>query len=355
MAFFHLKNVPGHPWPALPDAAFAPVWNAYLELERTQWLTAADLEQCQLRQVRAVLEHCLRHVPYYREVLTAAGIVASAVNTMEDFRQIPRLPRRIYQERPAAFIAEQLPAGTMTNEAGVPVPTHTNVPQTQRSWLWRHACYLRDLEWCDIDPTGTVAIIQNTDAAGAESPGLMHGVTWPTWSPELESLIEMGLAYIMDVRQDPCVHHAWLRQVAPEYLVSTIANLEALAPLARAEGPIPRLRVIQATPELLPSASRAHIEAAFGVPVKNSYCCAEAGYLASPCTAHGLHVHAENILLEVLDTSGQPCAPGQRGQVYVTSLHNLRAPLVRYELGDEAAADPAPCLCGRGLPKLTTA
>ena len=34
----------------------------------------------------------------------------------------------------------------------------------------------------------------------------------------------------------------------------------------------------------------------------------------SPCPAgHGLHVHAENILTEVLDADGNPCPPGQTG------------------------------------------
>src|SRR5271155_2789237 len=110
MAFFHLKNVPGYSWPALPDAAFADVWNAYLELDRSQWLQPATLAERQLRQVRTLLDHCLRHVPYYREAL--AGIVPAAVQTMEDFRRIPLLPRRVYQEHKAAILAVQVPADT---------------------------------------------------------------------------------------------------------------------------------------------------------------------------------------------------------------------------------------------------
>src|SRR5580704_2498920 len=99
MAFFQLKNIPGYPWPALPDAAFADVWNAYLELDRNQWLQPATLAERQLRQVRTLLDHCLRHVPYYRDVLSAAGVVPAAVQTMADFRRIPLLRRRVYQEQ----------------------------------------------------------------------------------------------------------------------------------------------------------------------------------------------------------------------------------------------------------------
>jgi phenylacetate-CoA ligase len=66
-----------------------------------------------------------------------------------------------------------------------------------------------------------------------------------------------------------------------------------------------------------------------------------------------LHVHAENVLLEVLDEQGQPCQAGQTGRVHVTSLHNLRAPFIRYDLDDEATVGASSCPCGRGLPLLT--
>ena len=48
---------------------------------------------------------------------------------------------------------------------------------------------------------------------------------------------------------------------------------------------------------------------------------------------------------------GSPCAPGEIGRVIVTDLHNFAMPLIRYELGDQAALGP-PCACGRGLPVL---
>ena len=54
-------------------------------------------------------------------------------------------------------------------------------------------------------------------------------------------------------------------------------------------------------------------------------------------------------MLEIVDEQGQPCAPGQTGQVLVTTLHNYATPLIRYEVGDMAEFGE-PCPCGRGLP-----
>src|SRR2546430_17414829 len=113
MTFFHVKTLPGYDWPPLASAAIGQVWDAYLELERTQWLDAAVFQDRQLQQVRELLAHCITEVPYYREVLPADRINPGAIQTLADFRRLPLLPRRTYQQRFPAFAAERLPAGTV--------------------------------------------------------------------------------------------------------------------------------------------------------------------------------------------------------------------------------------------------
>lgn len=357
MAFFHLRTVPGCRWPPLPDAVFAQAWNAYLELDRTQWLDPAEILQGQLKQVRALLAHCMSHVPYYREVLPAAGIVPGAIQTMDDFRRIPLLPRRVYQEKVSPRPATWLPPGTLatgTSQTTGSSGTPTTTCATNMTSLWWFAFYLRDLEWCGLDPTGSLAAIRLTDETGVKLQQLLQGVASSCWLPPLESLIQSGPSHLMDIAQDPRVQLSWLRRLAPDYLLSYSANLESLACLIRQEAPLPQLRAIQSVSTTLTADAKAMIETAFGVPVKNTYSCNEMGYLASPCpTEPGLHVHAENVLLEVLDDAGRPCAPGQTGRIYLTHLHNLRGPFLRYEIGDEATVGPLKCACGRGLPLLT--
>jgi len=356
MPFFHLRSLAGQ---ALPDA-YCQVWSAYLSLDRSQWLDPPEIERQQLEQARSLLAHCYAHVPYYRKLFPAAGIVPDAVHTMDDFRRIPLLSRRTYQEQLASFVAEQLPPGTVATGAvhtsgssGTPL----QVFQTNVGDLWWHGLYLRDLEWCNIDPTGTLAVIRSTGRGGEALARALAGVSVPYWQPWLQPLIETGVCHGMDISQDQRRQLQWLRGLSPTYLFSYPSNLEMLARLLGDVGPIPSLKAIQAISETLSEETQAAIEAAFGVPVKNTYSCIEAGYLASPCTAgQGLHVHAENVLLEVLDDAGRPCAPGQAGRVFLTCLHNPRAPLIRYEVGDMATLGPGPsgerCRCGRGLPLL---
>ncbi len=356
MAFFHLRTVPGQVWPAVPNPALSQVWAAYLELDRNQWRSAEEIAAGQLSQLRTLLTHAILHVPYYRRVLTDAGIVPGAIRTLDDLRRVPRLTRATCQEHLKELTAERLPAGTLATGQSTTAGTSgrpVTVLQTNITGLWWHACYLRDLEWCGIDPTGSVASIRNTGYSGVELRRACEGLHAPCWRPDLDPLIESGLEYGMDVNQDPRLQLRWLERVAPNYLLGYPSNLRLLASLAREEGrSIPGLRAVQTISETLTDDGKRELETTFKVPIKSIYSCNEAGYIASCCpSGAGWHVHSENVLMEVVNAQGEPCGPGESGTVLLTALHNFRAPFIRYEIGD-AVTPGAPCPCGRGLPLL---
>jgi phenylacetate-CoA ligase len=357
MSFFRLRSVCGNRWPPLPEGSLSQVWAAYLTLDRTQWLDPAEVELHQLIQFRAILEHCLEHVPYYRRLLGEHGITSSSIQSMDDFRRIPLLSRRTWQEQFDDLGARQLPAGTValdedrtSGTSGVPV----RILKTNLCYIWWLAFYLRDLEWSGLSPTGSMAAIRATLKTGPELERFLQGERMPSWNPILQPLLEMGSLYGMDIGQQPRRQIEWLRGVNPDYLLSHTSNLELLAGILLDEPQrFPRLRAVQAISETLTEEAQTKIEAAFGAPVKNLYSCAEAGYLASPCPqGHGLHVHAENVILEVLDDANQPCKAGETGRVVLTALHNFRTPFIRYEIGDRVTLESERCPCGRGLPTL---
>jgi len=341
------------------DAEARQLSSACRELDRSQWLDSSALEELQLLQLRQLLDHCRAHVPYYEEVLAAARVRIENMHSLADLRRVPLLPRRTFQERAPDFRARALPSGThglgsstTSGTSGVPVEVRqTNVGQT---WWW--ALYLRDLAWSGIDPRGVLAVIR--PAPGAmhidQRRRFQHGMTSPCWHPRLQAVLETGTVHAMDIHQDPPRQMRWLGEVNPDYLLSYPSHLDFLASLFREAGQkLPSLRVIQTVSETLTPEVQDRIEKTFGVPVKPIYSCGEAGYLASPCPlGHGMHVHAEHVILEVLDENDQPCGPGQTGRVVLTNLHNILTPLVRYEILDEATVLASPCPCGRGLPLL---
>ena len=113
---------------------------------------------------------------------------------------------------------------------------------------------------------------------------------------------------------------------------------------------------ITATGDTLFPAYREALEAVFKARVLDYYGAGGEGvHLASQCPDSGprYHLHPENALVEILGPDG-PVPPGTLGRVVVTQFDNDAMPLIRYELGDVAAAAPedAHCACGRTLPML---
>src|SRR3970282_1475490 len=100
-----------------------------------------------------------------------------------------------------------------------------------------------------------------------------------------------------------------------DYLLSHPSNLAELAKLSLAQNVrFPRLREVRTSGELLTQEVRDLCRQAWDVPVTDMYSANEVGYIALQCPQHEhYHVQPEDVIVEVLDERGEPCAPGQTG------------------------------------------
>ncbi len=71
------------------------------------------------------------------------------------------------------------------------------------------------------------------------------------------------------------------------------------------------------------------------------------------CMAHrGVHYWADYYILEIINPETlQPVAPGEIGEMVVTTLRKEAAPLIRYRTRDLTRLIPEPCPCGNPLPR----
>lgn len=95
------------------------------------------------------------------------------------------------------------------------------------------------------------------------------------------------------------------------------------------------------------------IEEYFQAPIVNRYGLREFGsWSAQSCreSPDQFHINTELVVCEILRPDGKPCAPGERGRVVLTDLHNFARPFIRYDTGDLAVAGGGRCSCGRGFP-----
>ena len=89
------------------------------------------------------------------------------------------------------------------------------------------------------------------------------------------------------------------------------------------------------------------IESYFQCPTANGYGSRDAGFLAHACPENTLHICNEDIIIEIIDESGNPCQEGETGEIVVTHTQTPEFPFVRYRTGDRGSIRNKKCGCGR--------
>lgn len=110
----------------------------------------------------------------------------------------------------------------------------------------------------------------------------------------------------------------------------------------------PHLRAICCAGEPMSPSRRRVIESAWRVPVYDNYGMTETATQAVDCPQQRLHPWLDLFHIELLDdTLKNDVAPGEVGNVVVTSLTRRAMPMIRYLTGDRARLVDEPCACGR--------
>lgn len=300
----------------------------------------------QFEQLGALLEHVWQYVPFYRERLQQAGYQPGMPVDKTLWRRIPIVTRAELQTAGRALVATQVPqahgklnSGRTSGSTGAPLQY---VKTELSGMIWR-AMTLRDHLWHGRDFSKKLAVIR----AKAERR-VDRG-----WGPAVDCVFDSGLAASLGVDVTIDEQLDWLIEQQPAYLLTYPNVLRELVLASQKRGlRIASLLQLRTFAEPLPEETRALCREHWGVGIADMYSSQEVGYMALQCPEREhYHVQSENVLLEVLDSAGEPCRPGDIGRVVVTPLHNYAMPFLRYAIGDHAEVSE-PCSCGRTLPVL---
>ncbi len=339
------SSLPGIEWPAIPAPAGASMLAMQWQLEKSQWWSADQILDRQLEQVRTLVAHAAGTVPYYRDLLKKAGLSGVADLDEQDFRRLPLLAKAQLRAHCKALGAAAMPPGhgdvfevRTSGSTGEPV----RVLHSRMSEFFFHALVVREhlLSGRDLEKKfGAIRLAAPRARA-------------PHWGV-MAAMFRTGEAASIDALAGVESQLGWLLEERPAYLLAHPSNVRELVLHSAAAGKAPAgLQQVLTFGEMLPEDLRDLVRDHWGANVVDSYSCREIGPIAFQCPeGPAYHVHAENVVLEVLDEAGAACKPGETGRVVVTPLHNFAMPLLRYDLGDFAEVAP-PCPCGRGLPAL---
>jgi len=100
---------------------------------------------------------------------------------------------------------------------------------------------------------------------------------------------------------------------------------------------------------------RKRIEEWLGIKAFDIYGTSElSGPMFTECSEQlGFHVWSDLALTEIIDPkTGEPVAPGEKGELTVTILQKEALPMIRYRIGDITSMDEDICPCGRTHPRV---
>ena len=304
-----------------------------------------ELEELQLRRLKSVAEKVYRNVPFYHRKFQEAGVAPEDIKSLAD---ISRLPTTRKQD-----LRDNYPFGLFAVPREEVVRVHASSGTTGKPTVVGYTA--RDIEtWSDLMARDFVMvgvekkdIFQNAVNYGFFTGGLgvhygierMGAMAVPSGVGNTERQLEIMMDFGVTI-----LH------CTPSYALY-------LAETAKARGVVEKLslRIGCFGAEPWSDESRRELEEALNIKAYDSYGLSEmmGPGVAFECQEQdGLHIWEDHFLIEILDKSEQPCAPGEPGELVITSLTKEAMPLIRYHTGDVTYIMEESCPCGRTSRKL---
>lgn len=316
------------------------------ELEDSQWWSPARLRELQLVRLKAFLQAARERVPYYRRAFAEHGFAPEHVQSAADLAKAPLLTKSLIRsnlEQLKAAGATALKRYNTGGSSGEPLVFLTGKDRSTHDV----AAKWRATRWWGVDIGDPEIVVWGSPVELGAQDRLRQ---WRdrVLRTELVPAFDMSRAHL-----DEFV--ARIRRRRPRMLFGYPSSLALIARHAERAGiamDALGIRVAFVTSERLYDEQRATIGRVFGCRVANGYGGRDAGFIAHECPSGSMHISAEDIVVETVDTQGIPVAPGVPGEIVVTHLATGEFPFIRYRTGDIGVLDESMCACGRSLPML---
>ncbi len=315
-------------------------------LEASQWQSPAEIERRRVESLRAFLKDIGEHVPYYRGLFSQLGFDPTRVEAIKALQALPFLTKASIRQHAEALKADDhgpLSRYNTGGSSGEPLVFYIGKGRTSHDV----AAKWRATRWWGVDIGDPELVVWGSPIElGAQDrlrrfrDGLMRSHLLPAFE-----MSPSNLDGFVDV----------IRRARPAMLFgypSALAHIARHAQSRRIDLTGLGIKVAFVTSERLYDDQREVIERLFGCPVANGYGSRDAGFIAHECPQGGMHLMAEDIIVELVDNQGHVVADGLPGEIVVTHLGTRDFPFLRYRTGDVAVMGSQPCACGRGLPLL---
>ena len=319
--------------------------DTYRFLQESQWWSKEKLEDYQMLQLKNLLDHAYKNVPYYRRVFDERDLKPKDIQSKEDLTKLPILTKEIIRHNFSDLLAENIPKRELFEKQT------SGSTASPLSFFWHKSIEIPK-EWSFIWTIFNISGYQFNDKR--------VDLTWEHFNKRLweydpvERKLNLSAPYL--VNNDVLYTYTELRKHQPKVLKSIPSMLVALADFMKNNeiSIFASIKVILCASEQIYPWQRELIEKVFKCRLFCFYGQNEHVILATQCEASDkYHVFPEYGITEIIDSDDLALKNElSMGRIIGTGFNNYAMPFIRYEVGDMVAWSSEDCTCGRNYPLL---
>jgi phenylacetate-CoA ligase len=317
----------------------------YLQKRQYNNMSHSAIKQLQFTNLKRLLIHCYKTVPYYNKVFKEVGFNPDSIKDINDLKRLPILTKDIIRENFNTLISTKVSSKEIfLNSSGGSTGHPLNFYQDRR--FKRHS--VASFFLCD-SMQGWSFGVRTARLWGAPKDishikGLKGRVKMYFKNEKFFDAFDMAPDNIRK-------YHVKLSVFRPDVIIAYASSAYIFAKFLKENQMKPDYpkKSIITTAEVLYDHMRKTIEEVFGVEVFDRYGSREVGNIAAECSHHrGLHINMYDYVVECLEPmTGMNAKEGEIGDLIITCFTNYAMPFVRYKIGDMGIVDKDLCTCGR--------
>ncbi len=315
--------------------------------EEKECLARPDLEQLQLERLQSTLYRVGTHVPFYRQKFKEMNLDFEGFSTLADIRKLPFTTKQDLRDNyPYGLFAVPLRDVVRVHSSSGTTGAATVVGYTRNDIKNWSNLVARILTAAGLTADDVIQI--------AFGYGLFTGGFGLHYGAE-----RLGASVIPISAGNTRRQIQIMQDFKTTALVCTPSYALNIADVMFDMGINPHglsLKYGLFGAEPWSEAMRLEINEKLGIQATDNYGLSEimGPGVAGECQeCNGLHINEDHFLVEVLDPETlEPVAPGEVGELVITTLTKEAFPMIRYRTRDLTRLLPDPCPCGRTLQRM---
>ncbi|MES9996125.1 AMP-binding protein [Desulfovibrio aminophilus] len=305
-------------------------------------MNRSDLEMVQLERLQSTLTRVARNVPLYSRRFAELGLDPDQIRSLDDVRRLPFTTKADVRDNyPYGLFAVPLREVVRLQASSGTTGKPTVVGYTKGDVRRWSELVARVLTAGGVTKDDVVQIALNyglfTGGFGFHYGAERIGASV---IPSSSGNTRRQIMIMQDYRATALI-------CTPSYALHLA---DALAEMGVGRNDL-TLRVGLFGAEPWSEPMRREIEERLGIQATDNYGISEVmgpGIAGECLERRGLHINEDHFLAEIVDPeSGEPAAPGETGELVLTTLTKEAFPVVRYRTGDLTRLIDEPCPCGR--------